>query len=452
MQFQSVRWRRSLILGAVIACGTFGVTASSALAWGDGDHDSYTANISPSTVQNGTSTTFDVALTNTSSPGSGLSSALLTPPPGFRVTGASLNGAPGHAYVIFNLVVLDRLNVPAGSTVHVAVTATAPSSCGSPYTRWFTYANEGGLWSDQLRLDSSSSSLTTSVTCDVATGLQFVGQPTNTAVGQTITGTGPGVTVELVDAGGNVVDTSAPVTVAVGTNPSNGNLGGTLTENASHGIATFGDLSLDKPGAGYTLTATSPAVSGGSATSNAFTETQTETVDCPAAGCTNTLSTGESSAQVVVDPGTSDASLTESVDLGTPMDGTGSDPKNVGCATYTPRAADWYGVDVSDSNRGKTITWTVNNAISDGFEICFGAPYDFQTGFGVDGGPTFAPAGILPDGTTGFVGLLDSCNNLGDAQSTNPCWTSIVPGANGSGTVATIRIPSGVSGDPYFGR
>jgi hypothetical protein len=452
---RATRLALSTVVATALVFLTFGAVASSALAWGDHDHDAYTVNISPSSVLKDSSTTFDVALTNTSSPGSNLSSALIAAPLGFRITHVSLpTGASGHAYVFFNLVTLDRLSLAAGSTLHVAVTAIAPSRCDSPFTHWFTWANEGGFFSEDLHLDAANSSVTTTVTCDTATALVFSTQPNNTTVGQDITAApGPsGVTVELVDSGGNVVDTSAPVTIAVGTNPSKGTLGGTLTESASHGIATFTDLTLDQPGAGYTLSASSTGLPG--TTSNPFNENQTDTVDCPAAGCTHTLSTGDSSAQVDVGPGTADASLTESVDLGTPMDGPGSDPKNVGCASYTPPAGsvDWYGVDVSDSTRTKTITWTVNNAISDGFEICFGAPYDFLTGFGSDGQRLFAPAGTLPDGTTGFVGLLDSCNNLGDFQSSNPCWTSIAPGPNGSGTVAMIQIPAGLTGDPWFGR
>ena len=451
-RLRAARLALSTVAATAMVCAAFGALASSALAGGIG-RDSYTVNISPATVPAASSTTFDVAMTNTSSAGRPLTGAAVTPPLGYRVTGASLPaGAKGHVSVFFNIVVLDHLSVAPGSTLHIAVTATTPSRCGKNYfDHWVTLAT-GGLWGELLWLDPGSS-LTTNVTCDTATALEFSNQPGNATVGQTIpAGSGSSVTVELVDSSGNVVDTSSNVTVAVGNNPSGGTLGGTVTQTASHGVATFNNLTLNEPGAAYTLTASSSGLTG--ATSSSFNETQTDTVDCPAAGCTNTLSTGDSSAQVQVGPGTSDATLTESVDLGTPMDGPGSDPKNVGCANYTPPAGsvDWYGVDVSDASRTKTISWFVNNAVSDGFEICFGAPYDFQTGFGDDGAPTFAPQGTLPDGTVGFVGLLDNCDDLGDASSENPCWTSISPGPNESGTLATIQIPAGLQGDPYFGR
>src|SRR5207248_3912515 len=53
---------------------------------------------------------------------------------------------------------------------------------------------------------------------------------------------------------------------AIGTNPSTGTLGGTLTHAAVGGVATFANLAIDKVGTGYTLTATGA----GSATSAAF--------------------------------------------------------------------------------------------------------------------------------------------------------------------------------------
>jgi hypothetical protein len=50
------------------------------------------------------------------------------------------------------------------------------------------------------------------------------------------------------------------VTVAIGSNPGAGLLSGTVTLNASGGVASFSNLSIDRPGIGYTLTATSPGI------------------------------------------------------------------------------------------------------------------------------------------------------------------------------------------------
>jgi hypothetical protein len=60
-----------------------------------------------------------------------------------------------------------------------------------------------------------------------------------------------------------VVDLENPVstdsvTIKLGTNPSNGVLSGTLTQDAVAGVATFKDLSISVAGNGYTLIATAP--------------------------------------------------------------------------------------------------------------------------------------------------------------------------------------------------
>jgi hypothetical protein len=94
-----------------------------------------------------------------------------------------------------------------------------------------------------------------------ATKLVFIQQPTTTAARSTIT---PAITVAVEDASGNIVTTSsASITIAIGTNPpGNGTLSGTKTVNASSGIATFSNLSINKTGTGYTLTVTSTGLTG----------------------------------------------------------------------------------------------------------------------------------------------------------------------------------------------
>ena len=183
------RWALSLAVGSVVACATMAATASSALAGGVSVKHSYTVNISPASVPAGKSTTLDVALANTSSPGGSLSSAELLPPLGFRVVHASLpSGASGHVHVILNIVVLDHLSVAPRSTLHLSVTVAAPPKCHTFFKRWLSDANTGGLFSEDLRLDLAHSSLTTDVTCVTATGLKFDTQPNDTVVSDKITG------------------------------------------------------------------------------------------------------------------------------------------------------------------------------------------------------------------------------------------------------------------------
>src|SRR5439155_1049673 len=107
------------------------------------------------------------------------------------------------------------------------------------------------------------------ITPGAATQLRFTVQPTTTAQNKTIT---PAVEVSALDDGGNVATGfTGNITVAIGRDASllhNAQLGGTGTVAAAAGVATFGDLSIDQVGTGYTLAATAGNLR--DATSNAF--------------------------------------------------------------------------------------------------------------------------------------------------------------------------------------
>jgi probable HAF family extracellular repeat protein len=99
--------------------------------------------------------------------------------------------------------------------------------------------------------------------------LKFSVHPTSTGVDTIIA---PAVQVQVLDENGNV-DMSAidTITVDIGNNPSGASLSGTQTKAAEGGVATFDNLSVDKPGKDYTLVATSATLGTVSATSNPFT-------------------------------------------------------------------------------------------------------------------------------------------------------------------------------------
>jgi hypothetical protein len=156
---------------------------------------------------------------------------------------------------------------------------TNPSSASLGGT--LTRAAVGGIATfDDLSIDEVGSGYTleasaaglagaTSAAFDITTSapaqLAFGQQPTSTEVGATLS---PAVTVRIEDAQGNLVGSTASVTLALGTNPSGASLGGTLTRAAVGGIATFDDLSIDEVGSGYTLEASANGLTG--ATSAAF--------------------------------------------------------------------------------------------------------------------------------------------------------------------------------------
>jgi len=105
--------------------------------------------------------------------------------------------------------------------------------------------------------------------------LDFVQQPTDADVSTAIA---PAITVDATDQYGNPEPLSSPVTLAIGNDASSGddaNLGGTLTQTPASNLASFGDITIDQPGDGYTLTAS--AVGFASATSAAFDVTDS----CP---------------------------------------------------------------------------------------------------------------------------------------------------------------------------
>ena len=95
-----------------------------------------------------------------------------------------------------------------------------------------------------------------------ATQLAFSTQPGNSTAGSSISGP-PTVTVR--DAQGNTVTaSSASINVAIGTNPGGATISGTTSKNAVSGIASYSDLSINQPGNGYTLSATSTGLTAAS--------------------------------------------------------------------------------------------------------------------------------------------------------------------------------------------
>lgn len=99
--------------------------------------------------------------------------------------------------------------------------------------------------------------------------LVFTVQPSGAVAGNIIT---PAIQVEVRDSLGapDSVFASA-VTISIQTNPVGGNLSGTTSVVPANGVAVFGDLSIDRSGAGYSLRATAPSATG--ATSASFTIT-----------------------------------------------------------------------------------------------------------------------------------------------------------------------------------
>lgn len=100
--------------------------------------------------------------------------------------------------------------------------------------------------------------------------LSFTVQPGQVAKGNIMT---PAIQVSALDSTGRTdVAFSATITVQILLNPVGGNLSGSTTINPVNGVASFGDLKIDKSGQNYTLQASAPGAR--AASSAAFTVTQ----------------------------------------------------------------------------------------------------------------------------------------------------------------------------------
>jgi hypothetical protein len=268
--------------------------------------------------------------------------------------------------------------------------------------------------------------------------LAFSTGPHSAVIDQPITGatinpSGPPITVRLLDDSGSLKTRShAPVTISIGRNPSGAVLGGTTTVDAVDGIASFRNLTINLPAGGYTLLASSPGVT--SIASDRFDEYSAAAFCLQGQSCSTSVSTAVSQLQVTANPthNTNPGSgiLSESVDVGTPLN----------CAGYQATDPNWFQFLSSSNNRTKVLTYTLDNTSPEGIQVCFGAPYEFTTSSGAP-----APAVEQPNGTTEFDGLLPVCSAV-----RGPCVASITSSEAGEGvnTVATVRIPDGLAGDP----
>ena len=148
-------------------------------------------------------------------------------------------------------------DTPKTSTLRITTTATSPLGPDG-----FTVTAATGTGCTGAARTGNG----TVIVFGPATKLGFSQQPTNE---ESATPIAPAVQVSVLDANNNVVaNSSASITLAIGTNPGGGTLGGTLTQNAVDGVATFANLTIDKIGNGYTLLATSTGLT--QVTSSAF--------------------------------------------------------------------------------------------------------------------------------------------------------------------------------------
>jgi hypothetical protein len=283
------------------------------------------------------------------------------------------------------------------------------------------------------------------ITVALPAKLQLLQQPGNTAAGASIT---PAVTVQILDSLGNLTTSTANVTLAIGSNPGSGTLGGTLTVAAVNGAATFSNLSINKVGTGYTLSASGTGLTG--VTSSAFNIT----VGAPTK-LQFSQQPGNTVAGVVIAP----AVTVKIVDAsGNPTSSTANVSIAIGAnpgsgtlgGTLTVAAvngtATFGNLTIDKAGTGYTLAASstgLTSATSNAFNISAGAPAKLQ--FQQQPSNAMGGAVISPAVT---VRILDANNNP-TASTAN---VSIAIGANpGSGTLGGTLTVAAVSGTATFG-
>jgi hypothetical protein len=350
------------------------------------------------------------------------------------------------------------LSLQPGHSATVTMTVTTPA-CQPPGSNfaWAIEAKQANNYSgspgNDLFLDLPNSNINT--TLDGACSLKFDTQPTDAAKNAFITASafnpfGAPIAVGVYDTNGALITTStAPVTNALGgNNPGNQTLAGTLTQDAAGGDASFSDLSVGAAGTGYALLASSGTLTG--ATSNPF-NIQDQVVSCGAGSSCPPLKDGTTNgnnSEINTGSGSSSGIATESVNT----NGGGQ----LHCTGYTSADPNSY-EEFAPSDRSKQVTTTIRplkkisgnaNQILKAQQLCFGAPYQFTT---ASGAPAAGPQ-TLPDGTTGYIGLLPNCPAAGPCHNRQLDHTvpdSMSP--NGFDIVLVFDVPAGLPGDPMHG-
>jgi alpha-tubulin suppressor-like RCC1 family protein len=264
-----------------------------------------------------------------------------------------------------------------------------------------------------------------SVGVGVATQLAFSTPPVATVAGAIIA---PPIVVTAQDASGDPATSfTGAVTLAFGANPGASTLSGSLTAAAVAGLATFSNISLNHAGAGYTLTASSGALT--PATSAAFSIT--------GAAATMARSGGDLQSGPI------------SAALATPLSVTITDAS----ANLVPGVTvSWAAIAGGGSMGAPT---SVTNALGVATMIwTLGATLGPQTATATVTGLTGSPATFGATATTAFTlaslaaGSYHTCGLT--AGGAAYCWGSDSAGQLGDGTTTSRSTPTPVVGGLVF--
>ena len=217
----------------------------------------YTLRATSTGLANATSTAFDVApaapnrLVFTTQPGGATAGAALSPQPVVTVQDAFGNTVTASTASI--TLALDAN--PGGGALSGQATVAAANGVATFSGLSLNRAGAGYTLRASLAGVTGATSAAFTIGVGAAARLVFVSQPGGGVVG-VAWAQQPAVAFQ--DAFGNTVPTATgTVTLALAASPGTATLAGPLTATAVNGVATFSGLSLNRSGAGYTLSAAS---------------------------------------------------------------------------------------------------------------------------------------------------------------------------------------------------
>jgi len=154
--------------------------------------------------------------------------------------------AQGNTVTTFTAKVTVAIANAAGAKLGGTVNVSAKSGVASFSNLSITKAGTGYVLSATSGTLTAATSSAFDITPGPASKLVFTGQPTSTEAGQPIS---PPVQVSAEDAFNNIATTfGANIALALRSCPTGAVLSGTSTATATNGVASFGDLSINKSG------------------------------------------------------------------------------------------------------------------------------------------------------------------------------------------------------------
>ena len=344
-----------------------------------------------------------------------------------------------------NAITLALATNPGGSTLGGTVTVAAINGVATFNTLTLNKVGIGYTLSASSPTLTGATSTAFNITVAPSAQLVFLVQPSTTVAGIAIA---PAVTVQVQDAFGNPEPTAVnAITLALAANPGGSTLGGTLTVNAVNGVATFSTLTLNKVGIGYTLSASSPTLTG--ATSTAFNITPNVPAQLvfqtqPSTTVAGTIITPAVTVQVLDIYGNLVTTANNAITLalaanpgGSTLAGTLTVNAVNGVATFSTLTLNKVGIGYTLSASSPTLT----GATSAAFNITFNSPA--QLAFSGQPSNTVAGVAITPAVT---VQVLDAYGNL-VTNATNQITIALAsnPGGSTLGGTLTANAVNGVA-------